>query len=106
LRLGNQADAVVGFRRGAELNPNDARNPLFLGVLHETGRRVEESVLAYRQALELDPFLGQAALRLAELLARQGRIEEARRMLVHARTVQPSLVATVAARLAALRRER
>ncbi len=104
LRLGNLAEAMAAFQRGAELNPQDARNPLFLAVLHETGGRLEQSAAAYRRALALDPFLGQAALRLAELLVKLGRGEEARGLLGHARIVQPGLAATVAKRLAALPR--
>jgi tetratricopeptide (TPR) repeat protein len=106
LRLGNLAEAVVELRRGAELNPGDARNPLFLAVIHETGGRIEESVASYRRALELDPFLGQAALRLAELQTKLGQLDEARRLYAHARAVQPSLAATVAKRLAGLRAAR
>ncbi len=88
LKLGNGADAVVALRRAAELDPLDATNPLFLGVLYQTRGRAAEAIEAYRRALRLDPFLARAAQRLGELLLRGGRAAEAAEVLEAARAVE------------------
>jgi len=81
LRLGNAADAVVALRRAAKLNSLDATNPLYLAVIYQKRGQVERSIVNYRKALDLDPFLLQAGRELGQLLLRQGRSREAAEVL-------------------------
>jgi tetratricopeptide (TPR) repeat protein len=87
LRLGNGADAVVAFRRAAELNPLDATNHLLLAVIYQSRGRPEESAAAFRRALHLDPFLGRAAQQLGEILLQRHSFKEAAAVFDHAQAV-------------------
>ncbi len=59
-------------------------------MLLELGRRTD-AAREYRKALALDPSLVQAALNLGSLLGQEGRLDEARAVLLQAERTAPDL---------------
>lgn len=62
-------------------NTSDTEISYYLGIAYEGRGRYEEAADAYREALRLPDFLAAAAVRLAELQARAGKLEQARGLL-------------------------
>lgn len=81
MRLGNRGAAVSSFRRAAGLNPWDATNPYYLGVLYEGQQHPRKAASRYQRALQVDPFHADAASRLGKALLSSARPREAARVL-------------------------
>jgi tetratricopeptide (TPR) repeat protein len=62
-------------------NTSDTEISYYLGIAYEGREREEEAADAYREALRLPGFRAAAAVRLAELQARAGKLEQARELL-------------------------
>ena len=62
-------------------NTSDTEISYYLGITYEGLEREEEAADAYREALRLPDFRAAAALRLAELQARAGKLEKAKELL-------------------------
>jgi TolB-like protein/DNA-binding winged helix-turn-helix (wHTH) protein/Tfp pilus assembly protein PilF len=85
----NWAEAEEEFRRGIELNPNEASSHLhyamYLGVLG----RFDEGIAATKRAIELDPFSALAYSGLGVVLEWSGRTQEAEEQERRAITLDP-----------------
>jgi tetratricopeptide (TPR) repeat protein len=55
-----------------------------LGLVYEKKGRIPEAIESYRNALKIDPTMGEVYVNLGILLSRQGRYEEAARQLLEA----------------------
>src|SRR5690606_9007985 len=77
----------VGALKYAELavrrNPGDATSQAQLGDLYQKSGRPQDAENAYRKALAQDDRLHLVSLRLAELLAKTERADEALDVLFH-----------------------
>src|SRR5215467_13591376 len=62
-------------------NTSDTEISYYLGIAYDGLERDEESADAFREALRLPDFRAAAALRLAELQARAGKLEKAKELL-------------------------
>jgi tetratricopeptide (TPR) repeat protein len=62
-------------------NTSDTEISYYLGIAYEGLEREEEAADAYREALRLPDFRAAAALRLAEVQARAGKLEQAKELL-------------------------
>jgi tetratricopeptide (TPR) repeat protein len=63
-------------------NTSDAEISYYLGIAYEGVGREEEAADAFREALPLPDFRAAAALRLAEVQARAGKLEQAKELLM------------------------
>lgn len=81
LRLGNRGEAVSAFRMAHKLDPLDATNPHYLGVIFEGQNRPRTAAKHYRRALHLDPFHADAAGRLGKALLAAGSPRKAAEVL-------------------------
>jgi len=85
----NWAEAEKEFRRGIELNPNEASSYLhyamYLGVLE----RFDEGIAAMKRTIELDPFSALAYSSLGVVLEWSGRTQEAEEQERKAITLDP-----------------
>ena len=62
-------------------NTSDTEVSYYLGIAYEGLEREEEAADAYREALRLPDFRAAAAMRLAEVQARAGKLEQAKELL-------------------------
>ena len=81
LRLGNRGAAVAGFRQAARLDPLDATNPHYLGVIYQGQSRPRTAASHFRRALHLDPFHADSAERLGKSLMAAGSPKKAAEIL-------------------------
>ena len=77
LRLGNRGEAVSGFRQAGKLDPLDATNPHYLGVIFQGQNRPRTAATHFRHALHLDPFHADSAERLGKVLLAAGNPRKA-----------------------------
>jgi superkiller protein 3 len=78
---GREAEAEQQYRKALEdrAYPTPEKVYLNLGVLYDSQGRQEEALAAMRRAVEINPRYLQAHFNLADLLDRQGKLEEAAR---------------------------
>jgi tetratricopeptide (TPR) repeat protein len=62
-------------------NTSDTEVSYYLGIAYEGLEREEEAADAYREALRLPDFRAAAAMRLAEVQARAGKLQQAKELL-------------------------
>ncbi len=77
LRLQHSAQATVAFRRARALSPLSAATSVYLAAIYQSRQRGDSAVEEYRRALQLNPFLWQAAHQLGKLLLSLRRPKEA-----------------------------
>ena len=70
-------------------NTTDGEISYYLGIAYEGVDREREAVEAYREALRLPPYRAAAALRLAEVQARRGDLEQAKDALAESLRAAP-----------------
>jgi TonB family protein len=80
-RLGRYEDARKSYQRALAAGPKDPGPHHGLGSLAAMQGKDGEAEAAWKAALELDPTFAPAAIELAALLGRGGRIEEAYQVL-------------------------
>lgn len=69
------------FRRATEVDPKSPRAWAALGTLYlQTDRDRAEAIAALEKSVELEPANDEAAFQLAQLLTREGRHEDARKV--------------------------
>jgi tetratricopeptide (TPR) repeat protein len=83
-RLDDAARALDELRQAADLAPEDGRNQLYLGELYLGRGQANRAKAAFRRALELNPLLGDAHLRLGELAFEESDFKSACRYLAAA----------------------
>ena len=81
LRLGNRGEAVSAFRQAGKLDPLDATNPHYLGVIFQGQNRPRTAATHFRRALHLDPFHADSAGRLGKVLLAAGSPRKAAEVL-------------------------
>src|SRR5689334_16433508 len=74
-------EAVPRLVAVRDRNTSDTEISYYLGIAYEGLEREEEAADAYREALRLPDFRAAAALRLAEVQARAGELEQAMELL-------------------------
>jgi len=77
LRIGDKAGALDAYRAALELDAGYVQVWLDLGRLHEDKEEWNEAQRAYERALDVLPTFHEAALALADLLRRSGRVRQA-----------------------------
>ena len=77
-------------------HPNDARALFDAGYVADALAKLDEAAGFYRRAVEADPKRFEARLSLGLLLARQGKLAEARTELAAATTLDPGEAGTAA----------
>lgn len=91
LQLGDLSAAEKYLHRLVELNSGDLDSAHFyLGQIAEEGKRWSEAIDFYGKVAPGGPRFLQARSRAAAVLARQGRIEEARAQLRHGASLNPA----------------
>lgn len=80
LQTGHLDDADKRFRRVVQLNPRHEQARLYLGEVAEKRKRLDEAVTWYG-GVTTPPHRFEAQLRLAIVLAKQGKMEQARKHL-------------------------
>jgi tetratricopeptide (TPR) repeat protein len=84
--LGETAEAEIGFRKAAELNPNFAKAFYNLGItLHDQGK-FDHAISAYRRALDVEPSYAAAWYNMGNTLGHQGKHGEA--VAAYARAIE------------------
>jgi Flp pilus assembly protein TadD len=69
------------FRRATEVDPKSSRAWAALGSLYlENEREGAAAIAAFRKSLELEPANDEASSHLADLLVREGRFDDARKL--------------------------
>src|SRR6266699_2211422 len=74
-------EAVSHLSGAHDRNTTDAEISYYLGIAYEGVERENDAVDAYQEAMRLPSYRAAAALRLAELLARRGALNEAKDFL-------------------------
>ena len=74
-------EALPRLAQVHDRNTSDTEISYYLGIAYEGLEREEEAADAYREALRLPDFRGAAALRLAEVQARAGKLGQAKELL-------------------------
>ena len=74
-------EAVSRLAEVHERNTSDTEISYYLGIAYEGLEREEDAADAYREALRLPDFRAAAAVRLAEVQARAGNLEQAKELL-------------------------
>ncbi|HEV2194587.1 MAG TPA: DUF5107 domain-containing protein [Candidatus Acidoferrum sp.] len=74
-------EALPRLTEVRERNTSDTEISYYLGIAYDGLEREEEAADAYREALRLPDFRAAAAMRLAELQARAGKLEQAKELL-------------------------
>jgi tetratricopeptide (TPR) repeat protein len=82
------AEAITCYRVAGRLDPLEFRWPYYLANLLETDDR-SAALVAYRQAIEIQPQIAQLRIRLAELFLDLGRLDDAERELTSAIQLAP-----------------
>jgi len=77
-------------------HPSDARALFDAGYVADAQNKLDEAAGFYRRAVEADPKRFEARLSLGLLLARQGKLDEARAELTAATTLDPGEAGTAA----------
>lgn len=80
IKAGNHVAAIEAFREGIRLDPKNAWLRLGAGTAEFLARRDPEAKAHLEQALNLDPTLTLARARLAQVVKRQGDLQEAIRL--------------------------
>jgi tetratricopeptide (TPR) repeat protein len=77
----NQAKAVAALRQAIALNPKDARSHALLGQLDLAAGKPDAAALDWQTALKIDPENTTALYQLGLLYRKQGKTEQAERLL-------------------------
>jgi Flp pilus assembly protein TadD len=80
MQVGRFADAEKRLRERLALGPERADTRMNLAVCRERVGDVDGAIAEWRKALEIDPLNSQVIQRLAAMLDRAGKPEEAREM--------------------------
>lgn len=80
IKSGDHETALVAFREGIRLDPKNARLRLGAGTAEFLARRDPEAKAHLEQALVLEPTLVRARAQLAQVVKRQGDLNEAIRL--------------------------
>lgn len=81
-------------------NTTDAEASYYLGISQEGSGQEQQAISAYEAALLSPVYRAAAALRLAELRARQGAVNEAQRLVEESRKVEPEDLRSIEAQIA------
>ncbi|MCH8838806.1 MAG: tetratricopeptide repeat protein [Candidatus Marinimicrobia bacterium] len=76
-RMGRTEEALVAVQRAKEFDPLSMQGPVGLGIVSLHGRRFDQAVAYFEQALELYPDNGHIIFWLSTALADAGKYEEA-----------------------------
>jgi tetratricopeptide (TPR) repeat protein len=71
-------EAASHLAAAYDRNTTDAETSYYLGIAYEGVAREKDAIDAYQEAMRLPSYRAAAALRLAELLARRGALQQAR----------------------------
>jgi tetratricopeptide (TPR) repeat protein len=86
--------AVLALEKARQLNPRDARTPLYLGLARESLGQTTEALKTYREAIHLGEVSGQLdtdmLLSCSRLLLRLGNFEECRHWIDRALKLAPN----------------
>jgi Flp pilus assembly protein TadD len=77
----NRVEAITALHKAIELSPNDARSHSLLGQFLLAAGETSGAALEWQTALKIDPENTAALYRLGLLYRKQGKREEARRLL-------------------------
>ncbi|HUW84568.1 MAG TPA: tetratricopeptide repeat protein [Phycisphaerae bacterium] len=91
---GDTGDAIVHYRRAAQIKPDFAEGHYNLGVALRSTGRLSEAIEQYRKALQIDPRHADAHNNLGAVLGEQGMHEEAIGHLTAALKIKPDDVVT------------
>jgi tetratricopeptide (TPR) repeat protein len=90
IKAGNHQAALVAFREAIRLDPRNAWLRLGAGTAEFLARRDPEAKAHLEQALNLEPTLVRARAQLAQVVKRQGDLQEAIRLYEQVATEVPN----------------
>jgi tetratricopeptide (TPR) repeat protein len=91
--LGRLAEAEVGFRKAAELNPNYADAHYNMGIALQAQGKLDEAIAAYNKALSIKPDYADAYNNMGVTLQAQGKLDEAIAAYNKALSIKPDYAA-------------
>jgi Flp pilus assembly protein TadD len=74
-------DAFLAYGKVSELTPKDLEPHLSAGLLHERRKEFSGAEAEYRQVMALDPHSSEAAIGLANIFMKSGRLADAEPLL-------------------------
>jgi Flp pilus assembly protein TadD len=77
----DRAGAIAALRKAIELNSRDARSHTLLGQLLLAAGETNAAAIEWQRALKIDPENATALYQLGTLYRKQGKVEDARRLL-------------------------
>jgi tetratricopeptide (TPR) repeat protein len=80
--------AIAALRQALSLNPNDARSHALLGQLQLAAERPDAAAREWQAALKIEPENATALYQLGLLYRKQGKTEQAERLLAAFQTVK------------------
>jgi tetratricopeptide (TPR) repeat protein len=80
--LKRYGEAATALEAAHARNTTDTETSFYLGISYEGLGRQREAVDSYEEAMRLPAYRAAAALRLGELRARQGELQESRKILI------------------------
>ncbi len=90
-RAGDLAGAAKHYAKAQELDPADARHPLYLGMIQIKQGQDGAAMASLARATRIDAHLGEAWGTMAELELRANRAEVAMQLIEKARQSQPEV---------------
>lgn len=97
VREGKPQEGLTLFRRCLEVSRGGTSSAHFnIGVIHYAAKRLEEARAAFERALEDDPSNPRPARALAELMRREGNVDQAVELLEKTISLQPDAKALLA----------
>jgi serine/threonine-protein kinase len=86
---GRTQDAIAAAQKAIDLDPNDARWPVRLGVIYFHNGKMEEAAGDFEKAVEIDPQNSSAFYDLGLARTQLGQFDEARKDLEKVLSIQP-----------------
>jgi tetratricopeptide (TPR) repeat protein len=83
------AEALKDYRGALELEPTNYAAALFIGNAYHKQNQFAEGAVWYERAIQLDPNVETAYRYYADMLAMEGNMAKARRMLIQAAVAEP-----------------
>ena len=82
-------EAIKDYSRALEIDPKNYTAALFIGNTYDKENQFIQGAEWYERAIQLDPNVETAYRYYADMLAKQGKMAQARTLLIHAAVAEP-----------------